>query len=322
MSAVSDPSLCLVTGGAGFIGSHLTAALLAEGMRVRVLDNLSSGNPANLAPVEARIDFRQGDIRSADDVRHAMQGVRYVFHLAALVSVVESIQKPALAEAINVIGTANVFAAAVQAGVERTVFSSSCALYGNTTVSPQHEALPPDPTSPYAAHKLAGERLAHELNQAADRVVCLRYFNVYGPRQNPRSDYAAVIPKFLALALQKTAPTIYGDGEQTRDFVYVGDIVRANLRAATATFAHPGSRLFNIGSGAATSVNELWGMINRLTGQSVAPLHQPARSGEVRHSRASTRQTNEVLDFHPLTALPDGLARTAASLGFTPSPVE
>ncbi|HKB57170.1 MAG TPA: NAD-dependent epimerase/dehydratase family protein, partial [Lacunisphaera sp.] len=242
-----DPIACvpptglsaLITGGAGFIGSNLADLLLAKGWRVRVLDNLSSGNIANLPAGHQHLEFISGDIRDATTVRDACAGIDSVFHLAALVSVIESIKSPQLAKEINVDGTRNVFAGAAAAGVRRVVFSSSCAVYGDAPGDPQHEGLPPAPTSPYAATKLAGETLAAQFGARGLSVISLRYFNVYGPRQNPASDYAAVVPRFLDLALRRQAPTIYGDGEQIRDFIYVGDVARANLLAAEFTGEPP-----------------------------------------------------------------------------------
>jgi nucleoside-diphosphate-sugar epimerase len=306
-----SPSLALVTGGAGFIGSHLTRLLLAEGWRVRVLDNLSSGRSDNLPE---GVDFIEGDIRDSAVAEQACHGAAAIFHLAALVSVTASIAQPALARSINLDGTRHLLRAAALHRVPRFVFSSSCAVYGDIDAPVQHEDLPPSPLSPYAETKLLGEQLAREHSGPALQAVCLRYFNIYGPRQNAASDYAAAIPRFVRLALRGEAPTIFGDGEQTRDFVYVEDIARANLLAATRDPMPSPFQVLNIGTGLATSVNLLWRHIADLSATPVAALHAPARPGEIRHSRASVERAGSVLGFASSHDLRTGLELTVSSL--------
>jgi UDP-glucose 4-epimerase len=313
--------LALVTGGAGFIGSHLVAALLDAGTRVRVLDNLSTGRAENLAAVRDRVDFLAGDLTDPAAVARAMAGVDTIYHLAAQVSVMASLRDPAHTEAVNTAGTAALLSAAARAGVRRLVFSSSCAVYGDDPELPKTEESRVVPLSPYAASKREGELLAGRQNERGEGLtaVCLRYFNVYGPRQQPDSDYAAVVPRFLALARQGRAPTIYGDGEQTRDFVHVSDIVRANLRAARLVLAPGTPHLFNIGTGEATSVNQLWRLIAGLAGCAEPARHAAARAGEVRHSYGSSALAGAVLGFRPEVGLAQGLRSTLAALQTDPA---
>jgi UDP-glucose 4-epimerase len=302
-----------VTGGAGFIGSHLVALLLERGWRVRVFDNLSGGDIENLPARFESANFIHGDIRDFPAVRRACEGVDFVFHLAAQVSVVESIRMPVLTGEINIGGTLNLLEAAASAGVRRVIFSSSCAVYGDAPEQPKHEGLPVAPLSPYAISKLTAEQFGEFYRlQRNLSVVSLRYFNVYGPGQNPRSDYAAAVPRFIAQALQGDVPVIFGTGDQTRDFVFVGDIALANLRAATASLPRSGLAVFNVGTGRSISVNELWERIAAITGVSPHVSHAPPRAGEVLHSRACTRCASEQLGFTPQTALDEGLALTVA----------
>lgn len=299
----------LVTGGAGFIGSHLTRALVAEGARVRVLDNFSTGSRANLAEVERKIDVHEGDIRNAIACRNACQGVEVVFHLAAYISVPGSVKDPVHADAVNIGGTLNLLLAAQGAGVRRFVFSSSAAVYGDTAVIPTHEGMLPRPLSPYGVEKLYGEqmcRLFHHLHGL--QAVALRYFNVYGPGQNPTSEYAAVIPKFITALLTGKTPIIFGDGLQTRDFLYVEDVVRANLLAAQADGV--GGEVFNIARGQAVSLRELYDVLCRTTGRTYPPQFGPERPGDIRHSCADVTQARERLGFVPMYDLAAGLQKT------------
>jgi nucleoside-diphosphate-sugar epimerase len=295
----------LVTGGAGFIGSHLVRALAEGGQQVRVLDNLSSGKRAHLAGVE--VEFLEGDILDGSLLARGMDEVEVVYHLAAMVGVAASVADPLGCYAINVTGSLNVLEAARRAGVSKVVLASSAAVYGarEGTVS---ETTPAHPLSPYGASKLAMEQIAQlyaELYQLP--AVSLRYFNVYGPHQALDSPYAAVIPTFIQQLLEGRAPVIEGDGGQTRDFVFVGDIVRANLMAASADAF---GEVFNIGNGVSTSIVDLAGLLARLIPGSGAPEHGPPRVGDIRHSTASVDRARMSLGFRPGTALKDGLEIT------------
>jgi nucleoside-diphosphate-sugar epimerase len=302
----------LVTGGAGFIGSHLVALLLARGWQVRVLDNFTTGRRENLPASAPGLEIMSGDIRENPAVDQACVGVKVVFHLAALVSVVQSIKAPGLTEEINTQGTGRIFTAAARAGAHRVVFSSSCAVYGLPAGGAQHENMPASPQSPYAATKLAGENLAAHAAPGLS-IVCLRYFNVYGPGQSAKSDYAAVIPRFIEAARHGRPPVIYGDGEQTRDFIFVGDVAQANLQAAEHGDSLLRPAVFNIGTGHAISVNTLWGQIARHFPAAPGPIYQPARSGEVRFSQADVNRARNVLSFTAGTNLTVGLGATIAA---------
>jgi len=272
----------LITGGAGFIGSHI-AELLAGQCEIRVLDNLDTGSVANLGGIQ--VEFIHASILDRAAVRRAVAGVDYVFHLAAKTSVAESMQQAVAYNEVNTVGTLVVLEEAAQAGVRKLVFSSSAAVYGDNPVSPKHEALAPEPKSPYAITKLDGEYYC-QMYAATQRLptLCLRYFNVFGPRQNPRSDYAGVIPLFATKALNHQPICIHGDGLQTRDFVYVWDVAAANVHFAR----QPGEfGVFNIASGRATSINDLAGEICRATNSQAALQHGPARAGDIKHSLAS-----------------------------------
>ena len=300
--------LCLVTGGAGFIGSHLVDGLLDAGFRVRVLDDLSTGRRENLSDVADRIEFLEGDVRDATLVGRALEGCRFVFHEAALPSVIQSIEDPVESGEVNAHATLMLLQASRRAGVERLVFAGSCAVYGDDETLPLSETTPVRPLSPYALHKYASElhcRLFTELY--GFETVVLRYFNVYGPRQDPRGDYAAVVPLFVEAFQKETAPTSYGDGEQTRDFVYVTDVVAANLRAATTPGAAGG--VFNVASGSATSVNELFGLVRELAGVCFEARREPGRAGEVRHSRADVTGARQVLGFSGSVEIREGVRR-------------
>jgi nucleoside-diphosphate-sugar epimerase len=299
----------LVTGGAGFIGSHLVEALLQRGARVRVLDSLATGRPSNLAPFRADIELIEADIRDRDAVAAAVRGCDVVLHQAALPSVQRSVQDPLLTNDINVNGTLNVLVAARDAGVRRVVFASSSSVYGDTPTLPKVETMTPAPLSPYAVSKLAGERYC--LVWAAVYglpAIALRYFNVFGPRQDPTSDYAAVIPRFATAMLAGRAPTIYGDGEQSRDFTYVQNVVEANLLASTAPAATSGA--FNVAGGDRITLNELVARINRLIGADLAPLHAAAKPGDVRHSQAAVEAIGAALGWEPSVSFDEGLRRT------------
>jgi UDP-glucose 4-epimerase len=300
----------LVTGGAGFIGSHLVEALVAGKCNVAVLDNLSSGNILNLEALKDRITFFRGDIRQKDILEKAAEDCDVIFHLAAVVSVQQTIDHPVESTEINDIGTLNVFDAARSQHVRRVVFSSSCALYGDDPRLPKIETMNPKPASPYAVQKLAAEHNARIYDELFGlETVSLRYFNVFGPRQDPSSPYSGVISLFMTRAVSNQAPVIYGDGRQSRDFVYVKDVVNANLLAATMT--NPRGRIFNIGTGNQVAINRLWELIASLSGRKeLKPRYEPARAGDILHSCAGMDVTKSELKFDPEYSLEKGLERT------------
>jgi nucleoside-diphosphate-sugar epimerase len=303
----------LVTGGAGFIGSHLVDRLLAEGWRVRLLDDFSSGREANVAHLNGHTELLRGDLRDRTLLGRALAGVEVVFHQGAVPSVPRSVAEPERTNDVNVTGTLGVLEASRKAGVRRVVFASSSSAYGDTPVLPKVETMPPCPLSPYALQKYAGERycqLFHRLYGL--ETVALRYFNVYGPRQNPKSEYAAVIPRFATACLAGESPLVFGDGEQTRDFTFVGDAVAANLLAADAPRA-PGE-VTNVAGGRRVSLNELLREIRALTGARVEARYQPARPGDVRDSLADLSRARELLGYEPQVDLRTGLARTIEHL--------
>ncbi|MCL5996872.1 MAG: SDR family oxidoreductase [Chloroflexi bacterium] len=299
----------LVTGGAGFIGSHLVAELLRRGERVRVLDNLSTGWQENLTAVGSDVDLVMGDIRDPDAIRRAVAGVDYVLHHAALVSVPQSMANPSATHDVNVTGTLNVLNAARESGVKRVVLASSCSVYGDSDALPLRETTPTRPLSPYAASKLAGEVYCQTFTAAYGLgTVALRYFNIYGARQNPNGDYAAVIPKFIARMTAGQAPIIFGDGQQTRDFVHVSDVVRANLLACQ----HPDAvgKVFNIASGRNVSLLDLVNELNTSLKTHYSPEFKPARPGDILHSSGDSGRIAALLGYRTSTSLSDGLVRT------------
>lgn len=299
----------LVTGGAGFIGSHLVDGLLGQGAVVRVLDNLSNGRRDNLSHVEDRITFIEGDIRDLETCRKACEGVAYVFHEAALGSVPRSMEDPATSLAVNVTGTANVFTGARDAGVRRVVYASSSSVYGDNEDLPKREGHEGQLLSPYAVSKRMNEELADIFGRCFDmELVGLRYFNVYGPRQDPSGPYAAVIPRFFAACRTGRPPKIYGDGEQSRDFTFVADVVQANMLAATARFDACGA--FNIGAGGRTTINDLVGAICRVMESKVEPEFVDPRPGDVLHSMADITRAHQAFGYEAVTGLDEGIART------------
>lgn len=304
-------STFLVTGGAGFIGSNLVLALLERGEQVRVLDNLSSGREENLAPVRERLHFIKGDLRDPAAVAEAVSGCDYVLHLAAIPSVVRSVEDPEETHDANLNGTLQLFQAARAAGVKRIVFAGSSAVYGNSEVLPKVETMAPAPLSPYALHKVCGEyygRLFTDLYGL--EVVTLRYFNVFGPRQSPESDYAAVIPKFITLMLEGRRPVIFGDGSQTRDFCHIDNVVEANLLACTAPVA--AGRTYNIACGERISLVDLVDRLNDVLGTGLQPIFAEARAGDVAHSVADIEAARRDLGYTSAVDFPAGLGRTVA----------
>jgi len=301
----------LVTGGAGFIGSNIVETLLGQGKSVRVLDNFSTGRRENVEPFLDDIELIEGDLRRPKDVQRAADGVRYILHEGAIPSVPRSVDDPVSTNEANVTGTLNLLVAARDAGVKRLVFASSSSVYGDTPELPKHEAMPPNPLSPYAASKLIGEyycRLFHQLY--GFEAVVLRYFNVFGPRQDPTSTYAAVVPKFIECLRARRAPDIYGDGLQSRDFTYVADTVRANLLACKAP-AEAAGQVFNIACHQQVTVLDLFRMIRDAVGATdVEPNHTAPRPGDVKHSFADIARAKQLLGYAPEWSLRDGLAKT------------
>jgi UDP-glucose 4-epimerase len=303
----------LVTGGAGFIGSHLTDGLLAAGFAVRVLDDFSSGRESNLAHALGEIELIRGDLADPATTARACSGVDVVFHEGAIPSVPRSVAEPLRTNRANVDGTLNVLECARQAGVRRLVFAASSSAYGDTEELPKIETMPPNPRSPYALQKFTGEvycRLYHELYGL--ETVALRYFNVFGPRQDPQSEYAAVVPRFATACLRGEPARINGDGEQSRDFTFVADTVRANLLAADAPAAT--GKVINVAGGRRISLNELLAALQSITGSKVAPIHGPERVGDVRHSLADLGRARTLLGFEPQIDLALGLRHTVQSL--------
>jgi len=304
-----DLNHALVTGGAGFIGSHLVEALLSGGCKVRVLDNLAAGHLHNLEPLMDQITFYQNDIREPEMLEEAAEGCDVIFHLAAVVAVQQTISNPIESAMINEIGTINVLEAARTRNVRRVVLASSCAVYGDDPRLPKKETMTPRPASPYAVHKLSAEHHARVyFDLFGLETVSLRFFNVYGPRQDPSSPYSGVISKFMANAVSNQAPIIYGDGNQSRDFVYVKDVVMATLLAAGTD--NIGGNAFNVGTGSDVLINRLWELIAGLGGQRVAPRYEPARSGDILHSLAGMDSTRSILNFKNEFTLEQGLKMT------------
>ncbi len=307
----------LVTGGAGFIGSHLVDALVEGGHDVRVLDDLSAGERANVHP---NATFAEGDVGDSAAVAEAIDGVEVVFHQAAIGSVRRSIERPLATDYANVHGTLTILDASRRAHVRRVVCASSSSVYGGADVRPTPEITPLRPRSPYAVGKLAGEWYAtvfHDLHGL--ETVALRYFNVYGPRQRHDSPYSAVVPRWIAALRAGEAPTIFGDGKQTRDFTFVADAVSANLRAATAPVAQCAGRAFNIGAGGEHSLLDVLAILQDELGTSVEPRFEPARPGDVRHSSASVAAAQECLGYQPAVGLRDGLKRSIAAASEAPA---
>jgi len=299
----------LVTGGAGFIGSHLVDALISEGCEVGVIDDFSSGSLTNIEHLIEHITFYQGDIRDQELLMQAAADCDIIFHQAAVVSVTQTVVNPVESATINAMGTLFVLEAARKNNVKRVVIAGSCAVYGDDPELPKHENMNPEPQSPYAVQKLTGElnaRLYHDLYKL--ETVCLRYFNVYGPRQDPSSPYSGVMSIFMTKAAADSTPVIYGDGNQYRDFVYVKDVVRANLFAANAHKA--GGKTYNIGTGKAVRINELWEMISKLSGKKIKPEYEPSRPGESRESLADIDCAKEALGFEPEYSFENGLKET------------
>jgi len=300
----------VVTGGAGFIGSALVRGLLGEGApRVLVIDNFSSGREENLAEVRAQVDLERADIRCYETVAPLVRGAEVVFHLAAIPSVPRSISDPVPSHEVNIDGTFQVLRACVEGGVRRVVYAASSSAYGETEVLPKVETMPPRPLSPYAVQKLMGEYYAAVFHSCFGlESVALRFFNVYGPRQDPSSPYSGVISVFMKALLEGRAPTVFGDGEQSRDFTFVEDAVDLCLRAGSVPGA--AGKLYNGGVGGRHTLNHVWELLQRIVGVSIAPIYGPPRPGDVRHSQADISAARADLGFQPRFTLEEGLRRT------------
>ncbi len=316
---------CLVTGGAGFIGSHLVDALLAGGRTVRVLDNLSTGRRENLAAATEessdRLTLIPGDIRNEDDLTRAITGVDIVFHLAAMGSVTRSVDDPLTTHEVNSTGSLKVLLAARKAGVGRVIFAGSSSVYGELDALPKNEEMPTRPISPYGLSKLDGESYCRIFARLYGmETMTLRYFNVFGPRQNPNSQYAAVIPLFISQLLKNEAPQVDGDGEQSRDFTYVDNVVHGNLLAAEAPAETVSGRLFNVACGGRHTLNELLSILRKHTGSNVEAAHREPRPGDVRHSQADISEARRLLGYEPVVTFDEGLERTVAAYRRTLNP--
>ncbi|MBI5058518.1 SDR family oxidoreductase [candidate division KSB1 bacterium] len=301
----------LVTGGAGFIGSNIVEELLARGQRVAVFDNFSTGKRENLAPLLSDIELVEADLRDFDAVKRACQGRDFVLHQAALGSVPRSVADPETSHEVNITGTLNVLMAARDAGVKRVVAASSSSVYGDTPTLPKVESMTVLPMSPYAVTKLASEKYCAAFFKVYGlETVALRYFNIFGPRQDPNGQYAAVIPRFITALMNGQQPTIYGDGSQSRDFTFVSLAVTANLLACEAP--HVAGEFYNVACGGQYSLLDVLREINRQLGTAIEPRHEPARRGDVMHSRADISKIQAAMNYHPAVSLQSGMERTVA----------
>lgn len=307
MAELSEKDIYLITGGCGFIGSHIAEALVSQGRKVRLLDNLSSGHESNIEHLRGQLEFVRGDIQNRSEISKAMQGVSHLFHEAALVSVADSVESPRANHDINLTGTLNVMEAAREAGVKRVVMASSAAVYGNSPELPKREDMRPEPESPYAIGKITGEYILRVYAKLYGlETVALRYFNVYGPRQDPSSVYSGVISKFSDSLLNAECPLIFGDGKQTRDFVFVKDVVQANLKAMHSPELG-GGEVFNVGSGSESSLLDLLNILKSLSGSDLRPIFRAERKGDIRHSVADIALAREKLNYLPESTLEEGL---------------
>lgn len=307
----------LITGGAGFIGSNLAAELISQGHTVRIIDNFSTGKHENLNRLSGHFDVIQGDVTRLEDMRHAVQTMDVVFHQAAIPSVPKSVDDPLGSNRATVDGTLNVLLASRDAGVRRVVFASSSSIYGDQDPDlAKVESMSPLPISPYGVAKLAAEQYCRVFFIVYGlETVALRYFNVFGPCQDPESMYAAVIPRFTTALLERQAPVIYGDGEQTRDFTYVGNVVKGNLLAAHAPIEQVAGEVFNMAAGGQTSLNTLVEMLQEITGSSLSPIHDAARAGDIKHSRADISKAQDHMGYTPSISLLEGLKLTVEWYG-------
>jgi len=299
----------LVTGGGGFIGSNIVEELTRRGENVKVLDNFSTGRRENIEPFLGDVELIEGDVRSYHLVREAVEGVDFILHQAALPSVPRSINDPISTNEVNVVGTLNILDAAKDANVKRVVYASSSSIYGNSEVLPKREDMMPEPLSPYAVSKLAGEKYCQVFSRIYSlETVCLRYFNAFGPKQDPTSQYSAVIPKFIAMMLNGCPPTIYGDGLQSRDFTFIANVVDANLLACEAPNVN--GEVINIACGESSSLLDLVEALNNLLNTNIVPKHLEARKGDVKHSLADIEKAKRLLNYYPKVSFKEGLRKT------------
>ena len=304
-------ALYLITGIGGFIGSSLARAILARGEQVRGVDNFSTGNRKNIAELLDRIDFRETDILDPDGMHKACAGVDYVLHQAAIPSVPKSVLDPLASNRANLDGTVNVLVAARDAKVKRVVFAASSSVYGETPTLPKRESMTPDPISPYAVAKLASEHYLISFYRCYQlETVALRYFNIFGPRQDPSSPYSGVLAKFITTMLRGQQPAIYGDGEQSRDFTYIDNAVEANLLACKAPAAQAAGQVFNVATGRRVSLNETFKLLQGLTSYSGQPKYEPERGGDIKHSLADISKAESALGYKPKVDFEEGLRRT------------
>ena len=304
-------ALYLVTGVAGFIGSSIARALLNSGEKVRGIDNLSTGNLENIAEIGDRIDFREADIADLDAMRRACDGVDFVFHEAAIPSVPKSVVDPLGSNRANIDGTVNVLVAARDAKVKRVVYAASSSAYGDTPTLPKHEAMSPDPISPYAVAKLASEHYMVSFYRCYGlETVSLRYFNIFGPRQDPSSPYSGVLAKFITQMLHGEQPTMNGDGEQSRDFTYIDNAVAANLLACKAPAEKAAGKVFNVATGRRVTLNETFKLLQPLTSYKGQPNYGPERGGDIKHSLADISKAEAALGYKPAVDFEEGLRRT------------
>jgi len=304
-------ALYLITGVAGFIGSSLARAVLAQGDQVRGIDNLSTGKRDNIAEIENKIDFREADLADLDVLQDACRGVDYVFHEAAIPSVPKSVLDPLGSNRANVDGTVHVLIAARDAKVKRVVYAASSSAYGDTPTLPKHEGMPPNPISPYAVAKLASEYYMTSFYRCYGlETVCLRYFNIFGPRQDPSSPYSGVLAKFITQMLNGEQPTILGDGKQSRDFTYIDNVVSANLLAAKAPAIQAAGQVFNVATGTRIDLNETFHTLKKIIGFKGEVNYGPDRAGDVKHSLADLSRTEKHLGYKPLVNFEEGLRRT------------
>jgi UDP-glucose 4-epimerase len=304
-------ALYLITGIGGFIGSSLARALLFRGEKVRGIDNFSTGNPNNLADIRSRIDLRKADIADLDAMHQACAGVDFVLHQAAIPSVPKSVLDPLGSNRANVDGTVNVLVAARDARVKRVVYAASSSAYGDTPTLPKHEAMKPDPISPYAVAKLASEQYMISFYRCYQlETVSLRYFNIFGPRQDPSSQYSGVLAKFITQMLRGEQPSIFGDGEQSRDFTYIDNAVEANLLACEAPAAQAAGQVFNVATGRRVTLNETFKLLQGLTSYTGQPRYGPERGGDIKHSLADISRAEAALGYKPRVDFEEGLRRT------------
>jgi len=300
---------CLVTGGAGFIGSSLVRGLLKEGKTVRVIDNLSTGSITNLEDLLDQVEYIDGDIRDLSAIQKASESIKYIFHQAAVPSVPRSIENPVDSNQSNIDGTLNVLLAARDQRVKRVIYAGSSSVYGDTPDLPKKEDMKPHPLSPYAVTKLTGEYYCQVFSDVYGlETVTTRYFNVFGPRQNPESQYAAVIPKFIDAFLRGNSPTVFGDGEQTRDFTFVDNVVHANILCSKAK--KTSGEVINIATSSRISLNELISILRKITDRDIDPVYADPRKGDVRHSLADISRAQKLIGYKPIVDLKQGLRKT------------